>query len=157
MSRLRDRHFLRASLFNASLSNDPNTRVGAILVGPNGDTFSDGCNHFPAGIAETPERLTHRDMKLRLIVHAEMDAILAAARHGIPTKGSTLYLAATDDSGLVWGGPPCSQCLKHCIQAGIAEVVSHPWKAVPSRWHEDIAFSRTLLSEAGIVYREIAL
>jgi len=150
-----DRHFLQLCLDHARMSKDPNTRVGCVIVGPDREPITDGFNGFPRGIADTADRLNDRDTKLRIIVHAEMNALMNAARAGHKTKGGTLYLAATDDSGNVWGGAPCSQCLKHCIQAGISEIVSHPWKAVPSRWHEDIAFSRTLLSEAGIVYREV--
>ncbi len=155
MTAMRDRHFLRVALFNARLSNDPRTKVGAILVGPDGDTFADGCNHFPPGIAETPERLNDREMKLRLIVHAEMDAILAAARYSIPTKGSTLYLAATDNSGATFGGPPCVRCLVHVIQSGIQEIVSLPQKIGFSQWKDDLAMSATLIAESGISYREI--
>jgi predicted RNase H-like HicB family nuclease len=56
---------------------------------------------------------------------------------------------------MVWGGPPCTRCCVHIIQAGIDEIVSYPPKAVPSRWAEDLAFARGILNEAGILYREV--
>ena len=84
-----------------------------------------------------------------------MNAILAAARTGLRLKGCTLYLCATDDTELVWGGPPCTRCTVEIIQVGISEIVSLPVKPVPSKWHEDLIVARGLLSEAGITYREL--
>jgi dCMP deaminase len=152
-----DRHFLGLSLFHAMLSKDPATRVGSVIVGPDREILSAGFNGFPRGIADTPERLADREMKLRLMVHAEMNALLAAARTGMRLKGCTLYLGATDDSGLVWGGPPCTRCTVEIIQVGIGEIVSFPVKPQPSKWHEDLKLAHLLIEEAGISYREIPL
>jgi dCMP deaminase len=157
MSERWDNHFLILAIEHARMSKDPLTKVGAVIVGLDREIVSTGFNGFPRGIADTPERLENRDIKLRLIVHAEMNAILNAARIGARLKGLTLFLAATDESGEVWGGPPCTRCAVEIIQSGLAEVVSRPVKAVSSRWHEDIAFAGTLLVEAGIKYREVAL
>lgn len=150
-----DNHFLDLARLNAGLSKDPRTRVGAVITGPDREVRSAGFNGFPRLICDSPERLNDRDMKLRLIVHAEMNAVLAAARVGIPLLGCTIYLAATDDSGAVWGGPPCTRCTVELIQAGITGVVSRPLKATPSAWHEDLALARTLLDEARVSYREV--
>lgn len=151
-----DRHLLERCLLNARMSKDPRTQVGAIIVGPDREQRADGFNGFPRGITDTPERLNDRDMKMRLIVHAERNAICNAARIGVSVRGCTLYLAATDETGMVWGGPPCTACTIELIQAGIASVVSFPVKAIPSRWHDDLAFAREILAEAGVAYREIA-
>lgn len=151
-----DNHFLQLALETARISKDPSTRVGAVIVGPDREIRTSGFNGFPRGIADTPERLADRDTKLKLVVHGEMNAILNAARVGIPLKGCSLYLAATDDSGLIWGGPPCSRCTVEVIQAGIVEIISRPKKSVPSRWHLDLELSHELLVEAGIAYREVA-
>ena len=56
-----------------------------------------------------------------------------AARIGIPLQGCTLYFAQTDDTGLVWGGVPCTRCTDHILMAGIAEVISYPAKRVSRR------------------------
>jgi dCMP deaminase len=102
-----DRAHLGAALHYArSLSKDPNTKVGAVLVGPGGHGLCHGYNGFPRRVADTQERLANRELKNRLMVHAEMNAILVAASEGVRLRGSTLYLAATDDSGEIWGGPP---------------------------------------------------
>lgn len=102
MSERWDRHFLDMALHHSNMSKDPATRVGAVVIGPDREFLSAGLNGFPRGIADTPERLNDREMKLKLIVHAEMNALLAAARTGMRLKGCSLFLAATDDSGEVW-------------------------------------------------------
>ena len=157
MSEKWDKHFLGLALAHARMSKDPNTKVGSVIVGPDRELISAGFNGFPRGIDDTEERLNDRDTKLKLIVHAEMNAILAAARHGIRLKGCTLYLAATkEETGLVWGGPPCTRCTVEIIQAGITEIVSHPVKSIPSKWHEDLKLAGSLIEEAGIKYRELS-
>jgi dCMP deaminase len=143
--------------YHSNLSKDPSTRVGAVIVGPDREILSAGFNGFPRGIEDTPERLNDRDTKLKLVVHAEMNALLAAARTGMRLKGCILFLAATDDTGEVWGGPPCTRCAVEIIQVGISEIVSYPIKSAPSRWHEDLEFSKRLIWEAGIKYRELPL
>ena len=149
-----DQHFLSLALKHSELSKDPKTQVGSVIVGQDKEILSAGFNGFPRGIVDTEERLNDRETKLKLMVHAEMNALLAAARSGIKLKGCTLYLAATDETGVVWGGPPCTRCVVEIIQVGIAEIVSYPIKPTPSKWHEDLSFSRKLIDEVGIIYRE---
>lgn len=148
-------HFLQLCIDHARMSKDPSTQVGAIIVGPDKEVRSAGFNGFPRGIEDTQYRLQTRDIKLKLMVHAEMNAILGAVRAGISIKDCTLYLAATQDNGEVWGGPPCSRCTVELIQSGIKHIVSWQQRAVPSRWHEDIKFAKELLDEVGIDYLEI--
>jgi len=149
-----DRHFLQLCLDHARMSKDPSTRVGAIIVGPDKEVISAGFNGFPKGVVDSQERLNDRESKLELIVHAEMNAVLAAARIGAPLRGCTMYISATNNNGLIWGGPPCVRCAVEAIQAGITHIVSWPAKNVPSRWHDSLAKSKVILSEAGIDYRE---
>lgn len=149
-------HFLNLCVEHARMSKDPNTKVGSVIVGPDHEIRSTGFNGFPRGIADTAERLNDRETKLRLIVHGEMNAVLAASRVGVPLKGCTLYLAATDSTGTVWGGPPCTRCTVEIIQAGIARIVTRPVKAVPSKWHADLVMARSLLDEAGVECVEIS-
>jgi len=151
----RDRHFLELALKHSELSRDPETRVGAVIVGPAGDVRSMGYNRFPDGIEESAARLNDRELKLRLMVHAELVAIVNAARAGIPLHGCTLYFTQTDDSGLVWGAVPCTRCTDHILMTGIAEVISYPTKRAPSKWHDDWAFARELFRESGLAHREI--
>lgn len=155
MSERWDRHFLKLCLDHARMSKDPSTRVGAVIIGPGREPISDGFNGFPRGILDAPVLLNDRAEKMKRIIHAEENAILNAVRMGHATKGCTLYLAATDDSGLVWGGPPCSQCTLKMIQSGIVHIVLFTQKGLPSRWHDDLKLSRELIAEAGVRFREL--
>lgn len=146
---------MQLCLDHARMSKDPSTRVGSVIVGPDLEIRSAGFNGFPRGVADSPEILANREAKLRLTVHGEMNAVLAAARVGIPLKGCTMYLAATGNDGLVWGGVPCTRCSVEIIQTGITEIVSWPRKNTPSRWHADCELAATILHEAGVNFREV--
>ena len=150
-----DQYFLSLCCTAAGMSKDPSTGVGAVIVGPDREVRSMGFNGFPRGI-DDDRRLSDRDTKLRIIVHGEMNAILAAARVGIRVDGCTMYLAARSVDGSIWGGPPCIRCTVEAIQAGIREIVSFPLKSSPSRWHDDLAAAHDLLREAGVKYREVS-
>src|SRR5256885_7874148 len=98
-----DRRWLADALKVAQNSKDPSTKVGVVIVrssddGP-GDKIAEGWNGFPRGIADTNERLADRDVKLDLVVHGELNAILNAGRLGVSCIGATMYVTATDKSG----------------------------------------------------------
>lgn len=150
-----DRHFISLALENARMPKDPATQAGAVIVGPDREVRSMGYNGLPRGIADTPQRLQDKDLKRSLIVHAEMNAILNAARIGVSTRGCTLYLALTDETGQVWGGAPCTRCTVEIIQAGITQVVAKPFKNQTSYWTDSVEQARALLQEAQVQYREI--
>ena len=151
-----DTHFLDLALQHARLSKDPSTRVGAVIVGPERELISAGFNGFPRGIADTHERLNNRELKLQLVVHAEMNAALAAAKLGLRIKGCTMYIVAQDVATReIWGGPPCTRCSVALIQCGLREVVSYPLRTVPTRWKADLELARDVLIEAGVVFREV--
>lgn len=151
-----DKHFLNLALTHAGMSKDPSTKVGAVIVGPHREIRAMGFNGFPTGIADTYERLHDREQKYPLMVHAERNAVLLAARVGIPTNNCTLYMIAQDaQNGQVWGGCPCTPCTIELIQAGIKEIVTLPQYLAPPRWHDDTAFASTLLAEANISLRTI--
>lgn len=156
-----DRAWMEDALYVARKSKDPSTKVGVVIVNPNlcdkGIKIAEGYNGFPRGIADTEERLNDRDMKLQLVVHGEINAVMNCARVGISTVGCVMYVVATDKSGAIWGGPPCTRCVVECIQAGIVEYVSYPLKLAPSRWHASCEFAGSLIREAGLVYREVDL
>lgn len=149
-------HWLQDCLKHSEMSKDPNTRVGSVIVGPDRESRSTGFNGFPRGIVDDPARLSDREIKNRLMVHAEHNAILNAARIGTAVKGCTLYVACTDDSGLIWSGPPCVPCSLAIIQAGIVRVVGWPFKA-ESKWKDDVEEGQLLLVEAGIEFHEIPI
>lgn len=142
-----DRSLLRRALRQAGFSPDPNTKVGCTLA--IGEHVLYGYNHLPRAIPDAPAILADRTRKLQAIVHAEMDVICKAARACVSTVGATLYTAATDDSGAVWGGPPCTNCCKHVIQCGITRVVTYRRKSI-SWWSDELDQSERWLEQAGV-------
>jgi dCMP deaminase len=123
-------------------SKDPNTQVGAVVVGSKGQILSTGYNGFPRGIKDTPKRLNDRETKLFLVVHAEMNAIFNATYNGVSLDESTLF---------VWGLPACAECAKGIIQVGISKVVvSKQCIEIRPHWNESWKQSQKLFREAGV-------
>jgi hypothetical protein len=128
--------WLELALKCARQSKDPATQVGAVLVGAGDIPVAIGFNRFPFPVHATPHRLRNRELKLRFMLHAERVAMLNALKAGELLAECTLYLAATDSTGQVW------------------KVVSYPQKH-PSKWAEDLANSREIMSEAGVSFTEL--
>lgn len=105
-----DEYFLQLLTQIAKRSKDPATNVGSIIVRDN-RILTTGYNGFPIGVEDTPERW-ERPAKYGRVVHAEMNALMVAARKGIAIEGATLY------TNLFC----CDNCAKHLIQAGITEI-----------------------------------
>lgn len=98
----------------AKRSTCSSKKVGAVIVkdkrpistGYNGD-YSGSENCPGAALCLTKEGRCGGDT-----IHAEINAILFAARNGIATEGSSIYITCS----------PCVNCAKAIIQAGIKEV-----------------------------------
>lgn len=128
-------------------SKDPNTKVGAVIVGTKGQILTQGYNGFPRRIKDTPNRLDDRDTKLKFVVHAEMNAIFNATYSGVSLDGATLY---------VYGLPICSECAKGIIQVGIKKVVIQTESiSIRPHWEESWKLSAEMFREAGVTIFEI--
>lgn len=143
-------YFLDLAFRTAQMSKDPNTQVGAVIVRDR-RVLGVGYNGFPVGIVDQWERLHDRDLKLQLTIHAEVNAILNAHAR---VQNSTLYLVATDNSGAIWGGPPCIRCSMMVIQSGIKHIISPPIKQI-SKWKTELEQARCFLDEAGVTLNEV--
>ena len=130
-------------------SKDPSSRIGAVLVRDN-VVISTGFNGFPRGIDEADEERWVRPLKYQYVSHAEANSILNAARNGIETVGTTLYLVG-------FGPPtvPCIECTKTVIQAGVFRVVGRPYVPARDDWKDDLNFAKSLLDEAGVIFTEL--
>jgi dCMP deaminase len=93
----------------ATLSKCIRSKVGAIIV-KNGNIISMSYNGTPSGMDNCCER---DNVTLPHVIHAEVGAILKAAKTGNSVEGSTLYLTLS----------PCLDCAKLILQAGIKRVV----------------------------------
>ncbi|MBI3412642.1 MAG: dCMP deaminase family protein [Candidatus Aenigmarchaeota archaeon] len=114
---------MRIAVEVASRATCLRRHVGAVLVKDN-RILSTGYNGSPLGMPHCTEvgcLIVKREdedgsTKEHCIrtVHAEENAILHAAKHGVSTEGSTLYVTA---------GPPCVACAKNLINAGIKRII----------------------------------
>ncbi len=132
-----DLRFYRiAHLEVAGWSKDPDEKVGCLVVSPDRRRWTGGYNGFPRGVKDTHERLHNKELKNRLTVHAEQNAIDNAHTD---LTGWTLYSTKA----------PCSECAKSIIQNDLARVVS-PGPYTGSSWYADQYFAEMLLREAGV-------
>jgi dCMP deaminase len=127
----------------SSWSLDPSTKVGAVIVGKNGQIISQGYNGFPRGVKDSPERLNTREEKYKYVVHAEMNCIYNACRNGASLNDTTLY---------VYGLPVCSECAKGVVQVGISKVIMQHPAVIPQHWEEKVLISKTIFNEAGVTF-----
>lgn len=134
-----DNRFLRIAKEVSTWSKDPGTCVGAVLV-KDKRILATGYNGFPQFIEDGPERYQNREIKLAYTVHAEVNAILNAARNGSKTNGSTIYVTFS----------PCVSCSTGLIQAGISRVVCPDLSLAPVRWAKSFGLGQSLLKEAGV-------
>jgi dCMP deaminase len=136
-----DRRFLKmASGEINTWSKDPSTKVSATLFNGKHPVAS-AYNGFPPGIADTKERLNDRELKYKLVQHAEANAIATCAKLGIATNGLTMAVTHF----------PCSTCAGLMIGAGIKKVVvQEPNEDFLSRWKESVTLSKEMFTEAGV-------
>lgn len=124
----------------AGLSKDPSTKVGAIAFDENMNIVSTGYNGFPRRVRDTPERYADRELKYKLVCHAEQNVVAQAAYAGHAMRNTTVMVSSLF---------PCSACAKSLIQAGVVCIISPPPDTDP-RWLEEAQISELLFLEAGI-------
>ena len=122
----------------AQLSKDPRTKVGALIIDERGCIRAVGYNGFPRGIDDYPERYADRLIKLRLVAHAEANAIANAAAVGTPLEGCSLVVTKY----------PCHDCAKLIINAGIERILTS--EAEPGSWIDSSLTASWMFDEAGI-------
>ena len=115
-------YFMLLALTARSRADCTGRRVGAVIVRED-RIISTGYNGTPIGMANCSEGGCHRcahpeEFKagsaydLCICVHAEQNALLAAARFGQSVLGASLYTTLR----------PCFGCVKEALQAGIAKI-----------------------------------
>ena len=133
------KRFLKLSKEISTWSKDPSTQVGAFIISEDRNIISTGYNGFPRNIEDTEERLNNRETKYKFILHAEMNCILNALYNGRSVKDCILF---------VHGLPPCSECTKSIIQAGIKKVITD--SKATDNWKESLKLSLEMLKEANV-------
>ncbi len=142
-----DEYFLRISGLVATRSTCMRRKVGAVVV-KNKQVLATGYNGAPTGITHCDQIGCLREKlgvpsgqrhELCRALHAEQNAFLQAARHGVSLDGATLYITTR----------PCSICAKMIINAGIKRVIT-------SGEYPD-EFALKFLHEAGIKIETVTL
>lgn len=134
------------ALLSAKRSKDPNTQVGACIVGKNNKIVGIGYNGFPIGCNDDEfpwERKANNinDTKYPYVVHAEANAILNSTKD---LHGARLYV------GLF----PCNECAKLIIQSGIIEVIYLSDKYKDS---DSTKAARKMFKKAGVKERQLII
>lgn len=116
-----DRYFMEIAKVVASRSTCLRRHVGALLV-LDKRILSTGYNGTPSGLKHCREVGCLREQlkvpsgerhELCRGLHAEQNAIIQAAIHGVAIKGATLYCTHY----------PCAVCAKMLVNAGIKNIV----------------------------------
>ncbi len=137
-------YYINLARTAAGKSKDPSTKCGAVIVGE--EVRSMGFNGLPRGCQDDLPEREERPEKYFWYEHAERNAIYNAARAGIPTKGCTIYIT----------GPPCMDCSRGIVQAGIDYVVidkSGMSDEFLNRWGESFKKSLHLFQETSVGFQ----
>ena len=139
-----DERFIRLAKTIAGWSKDPSSQIGAVIVGPDNEIRTTGFNGPPRGVRDDIPERWERPLKYQFCAHAEENAIVNAARVGVPVLGCTIFV-----SGL----PPCAPCARMVINAGIKRMVVSTLD-IPERWKESIEPALEMLKEADVIVWE---
>ncbi|HXL02354.1 MAG TPA: cytidine/deoxycytidylate deaminase family protein [Candidatus Atribacteria bacterium] len=145
MKRMRDRpdwdtYFMSIAHLVSTRSTCLRRQVGAVMVRDK-QILTTGYNGVPQGITHCTSETCLRSLKnipsgqqqeLCRGLHAEQNAIIQAALHGVSTKEATLYCTHK----------PCILCAKMLINAGVARIVYQNFYPDP--------LADQMLEEAGI-------
>ena len=134
-----DTRFLKLAKHISTWSKDPSTKVGAVITDINNRIISVGYNGFPQGILDTTDRLNDRELKYKLTLHAEENAI---AFGDFPYNGYGYYM-------YIWPYPPCAHCAAQIIQKKCFSIIYSP-NNIPERWKESINLASQMFKEAGV-------
>lgn len=108
-----DEYFLKVAMLVSERATCPRMHVGCVLV-KNKRILSTGYNGSIPGDAHCEdEGCIIEDNHCIRTIHAEMNAILQCAIHGVSTQGAVAYVT----------NMPCTNCAKALIGAGIKEVI----------------------------------
>ena len=127
-----DEYFMQIAFTVAQRSTCDRAHVGAVLVRDR-RILTTGYNGSPAGLPHCDD-VGHLMMDGHCVrtLHAEQNAIIQAALHGVSIQGATAYVTHQ----------PCLTCAKMIINAGIRQVIyagDYPDEA-----------SRTFMLDAGV-------
>lgn len=122
-----DRLYMNMAIEMSTISYGIRAKVGAILVTKNGVVLT-GVNGLPSALGNELEEQTYELISQfgqspilkptglvtrSEVIHAELNCILKAAREGVSTIDSTIYVTVS----------PCAQCASMLASVGVKRVV----------------------------------
>jgi dCMP deaminase len=121
------------------------TKVGCVIVDEDKVVRSAGYNGLPREVEDRPSRL-ERPAKYLWTAHAELNAIVNAARIGVNLKGCTMYVTHK----------PCARCAGAIVNAGIHNVIyGNGTTSMPA---EEFEIAEQIFKEANVgLYEELQL
>jgi dCMP deaminase len=143
---LNDKNFINIAKELSTASKCVSKQVGAVIV-KDGRILSTGYNGTPAGYQNCCEYWDnqytneHHEWSKTYEIHAEMNAIIWAAREGISIKDATIYVTLE----------PCSECSKNIIASGIKRIVYE--KAYE---HNNSEVVSKFLKDNGVIIEQIS-
>lgn len=143
-----DEYFMAIAKLSSLRSKDPNTQVGACIVGHDNRILSIGYNGAPNGFDDKifpwDREGSRMDTKYAYVCHGEMNAILNYRGSRKDLENAKIYVDLF----------PCNECAKLIIQSGIKEVVylSDKYKDL-----DDFKVSKRMMDECGVTYRELEI
>lgn len=126
------------------LSKGRNTKVGCFLIDEESrHTIVEGYNGAAIGCSadEHDDPRSLKPEKLNWTIHAELNAILWAARKGVSTNNSVCVV----------NYHPCHDCGNALVQAGIRKVITRiPTGEYLEKWKDHIDRCQRLFDEVGV-------
>ena len=133
-----DQYFLWMAAVASIKSKDETCRVGAVIASPSNVVLSTGFNGLARGVYDDKKILKKKNEKLKVVCHAEQNAILNAARIGVALEGASIFVTKF----------PCLACCNAIVQAGITRICTHDewyWKHDP--FDKDHSRKRSILRQ----------
>ena len=143
-----DEYFMAIAKLSSMRSKDPNTQVGACIVGDDNRILSIGYNGAPNGFLDSEfpwDRVGDmQNTKYAYVCHGEMNAILNYRGSRKELDGAKIYVDLF----------PCNECAKLIIQSGIKEVVylSDKYKDT-----DGVKISKKMFKTCGVKIRELKI
>lgn len=141
---LNDKNFINIAREISTASKCVSKQVGAVIVKDN-RILSTGYNGTPAGYVNCCDfwkgkyTKEHHNWSKDYEIHAEMNALIWAAREGISINGATIYVTLE----------PCSDCSKNIIASGIKRIVyDKPYE------HNDSSEISKFIKDNGVIIEQ---
>lgn len=133
--------FARMAIELSSLSKDPFTKVGAMIIRPDFSICSGGYNGLPKNFPDDKEVWENRELKNKIVKHAEENAILFSTD------------SSMKDYSIIVTHFPCPTCAGDIIQKGISRV----YHIAEPRIDHNCELTMKLFDNSGVKYMRLEM